>query len=306
MTLRYARHTTNLQQIEQFYTEIVRLEKLGEFQNHQTYDGIFLGHPNLNWHLEFTRSNTKPDHKFDGDDILVFYVNSEVELSAIRQKINKNCIKIEVPKNPYWHKNGIMISDPDGFKIIFSVKHIPLSSNDPLTALVREKAIATWSELIDFTKDLPYGRNQNRHDYSLVLHEMKGSCSSKHSFLKKVAALNKIENVKLFLGVYKMNHLNTPKIEQTIVKSGLKYIPEAHCYLKLNNERFDLTTANASLEHITNDLLEEIEIEPEQVNTFKVEFHKDYLKKWLQESAISLGFEKVWEIREACIKKLEK
>lgn len=306
MTLRYARHTTNLQKIEQFYTEIVGLEKLGEFQNHNTYDGIFLGLPALNWHLEFTTSNRKPVHKFDEDDILVFYVNSEIEIFKIRNKIEKQGIKLEIPKNPYWSKNGLMISDPDGNKIIFSVKHIPLNSNDPLTTLVREKLISNWSELLDFTKDLPYGRNINRYDYSLVLNQMKGSCSSKHSFLKKVADLNKIENVKLILGLYKMNHLNTPKIELTIIESGLEYIPEAHCYLRLNNERIDLTTTNTSMEHITNDLLEEIEIKPEQVNTFKVEFHKNYLKKWIRESSITMSLDKVWEVREVCIKKLEK
>jgi hypothetical protein len=27
-----------------------------------------------------------------------------------------------IPKNPYWIENGIMISDPDGFNIIFSIE----------------------------------------------------------------------------------------------------------------------------------------------------------------------------------------
>lgn len=29
-----------------------------------------------------------------------------------------------------------------------------------------------------------------------------------------------------------MNENNTPKIENTLSKVGLEYIPEAHCYLK--------------------------------------------------------------------------
>ena len=56
MTFRYARHTTDLKQIERFYTEIVGLEKLGGFEKHNNYDGLFLGHKNSNWHLEFTTS----------------------------------------------------------------------------------------------------------------------------------------------------------------------------------------------------------------------------------------------------------
>ncbi|GAW90739.1 prolyl endopeptidase [Flavobacterium psychrophilum] len=85
MTFRYARHTTDLKQIERFYTEIVGLEKLGGFEKHNNYDGLFLGHKNSNWHLEFTTSIEKPESKFDEDDILVFYVNSEVEFKKVKK-----------------------------------------------------------------------------------------------------------------------------------------------------------------------------------------------------------------------------
>lgn len=130
MTFRYARHTTDLKKIEKFYTEIVGLEKLGGFQNHENYDGLFLGLPNLNWHIEFTTSTEKPNSKFGEDDILVFYVNSKIELAKIKETIQKNNINLEIPKNPYWEQKGIMISDPDGFKIIFSIKHFNFNSND--------------------------------------------------------------------------------------------------------------------------------------------------------------------------------
>ncbi|HCS19225.1 MAG TPA: hypothetical protein DIW47_01455 [Bacteroidetes bacterium] len=162
-----------------------------------------------------------------------------------------------------------------------------------------------WSDLLDYTRKLAYGRNQNREDLSLVLKESKGTCSSKHALLKKLADLNGLENVKLILGMYKMNHLNTPKIESTLTNVGLDYLPEAHCYLKINNKRFDLTSGNANIENLAGGLLEELEIEPEQVNTFKADFHKTYLKKWIDENAITMGFDQVWELREMCIKKLE-
>lgn len=126
MTFRYARHTSNLDRIEKFYTEIVGLEKLGEFKNHDKYDGIFLGLPDLNWHLEFTVSDQQPTNKFDEDDLLVFYLKSEMEVAEVRSKIEHHNIKIETPKNPYWSKNGLMISDPDGHKIIFSYQALNL------------------------------------------------------------------------------------------------------------------------------------------------------------------------------------
>lgn len=126
MTFRYARHTTDLHKIEKFYTKIVGLEKLGSFENHDNYNGLFLGHKNSNWHLEFTTSTEKPNSKFDDDDTLVFYINSEIELAEIKETIKQGNIRLEVPKNPYWVENGIMISDPDGFKVIFSVRQLNL------------------------------------------------------------------------------------------------------------------------------------------------------------------------------------
>lgn len=306
MVFRYARHTTDLKRIEKFYTELIGLEKLGSFQNHNNYDGIFLGLPDLDWHLEFTISPDKPICKFDEDDALVFYLNSELEFLEKGKEIANYNLRLEIPKNPYWVENGKMISDPDGYKIIFSIKHLEIKSNDPMTNLIRELNIKTWSELIDFIKKLPYGRNKNRDDLSLVVKERKGTCSSKHALLKKLADLNAIPNVKLILGMYKMNHLNTPKIGNAILESGLNYIPEAHCYLKLNNKRFDITTNNSHIDNLANDILEEIEIDPEQVSTFKIDFHKNYLKKWIKENAIDLSFEQLWKIREDCIKNLSK
>ena len=305
MTFRYARHTNDLQEIEKFYTDIVGLEKLGGFKNHNNYDGIFLGQKHSNWHLEFTTSHEQPKSKFDDDDILVFYVNSEAEFKKVKKTLGQRNITIETPKNPYWAENGIMISDPDNFKVIFSVKHQSFSSTDNLTALVKNKGIKNWSELIEFIQILPYGRNLNREDLSLVIKENKGTCSSKHSFLKKIADLNNFDNVKLVLGMYKMNNLNTPKIGDTILKSGLEYIPEAHCYLKLNNQRIDITNYNSDIENLISDIIEEIEIEPEQVTTFKVDYHKKYLQNWITENEIKMNFEDIWEIREQCIQKLE-
>lgn len=305
MTFRYARHTTDLNRIEKFYTEIVGLEKLGGFENHNNYDGLFLGHKNSDWHLEFTTSTDQPKSKFDEDDILVFYVNSEIELAIIKKTLTQRNIKLEIPKNPYWKENGILISDPDNFKIIFSVKHLNFNSFDNLTNIIKDKGIENLSELIDFIKDLPYGRNSNREDFTLVVEENKGTCSSKHSFIKKVADLNNFDNVKLFLGMYKMNNWNTPKISTIITESGLEYVPEAHCYLKLNNHRIDITNNNSDFDKIKNDIIEEIEIEPEQVNVFKVEHHKNYLKNWIIENKIKIGFDEIWRIREQCIKNLE-
>ena len=160
-----------------------------------------------------------------------------------------------------------------------------------------------FESLIENVKHIPYGRNSNRSDFSLVLSENKGTCSSKHAFLKNFANQNKIENVKLFIGIYKMNEQNT-KIGSILSDNNMDYIPEAHCYLSIDNQYVDVTTKDSDFEKLKNDILEEIEIEPFQVVDFKVNYHKEFIKKWLIENNIKFTFDEIWEIREQCIKSL--
>jgi len=42
MFLRVARHTSNLEKIESLYVNILAFERLGGFQNHNYYDGVFI------------------------------------------------------------------------------------------------------------------------------------------------------------------------------------------------------------------------------------------------------------------------
>ena len=176
-----------------------------------------------------------------------------------------------------------------------------LNNNDPLTILINSLSIQTWNDLIIHTKNLPYGRNSNRTDLTLVISEGKGSCSSKHAFLKKVADLNNIPNIKLILGMYKMSEINTPGIGNPMSDNNIPFIPEAHCYLSINNKKTDITSENADFSALTKDIIQEIEIKPEQVAQFKVSYHKEYLKSWIKENNIPFSFNEIWSIREECI-----
>jgi len=120
MTFRFARHTNNLEQLKSFYIDVLGLEILGGFENHNGYDGIFIGKPNENWHLEFTKSNETVSFNFGEDDILVFYPNTKLEFELIHQNLKANEVQTIKAKNPYWNENGKMILDPDGYRIIIS------------------------------------------------------------------------------------------------------------------------------------------------------------------------------------------
>ncbi len=51
--------------------------------------------------------------------------------------------------------------------------------------------------------------------------------------------------------------------------------------------------------------MKEIEIEADQVNTFKVKYHRSFLENWLNSERINLSLSELWGIREACIFNIE-
>lgn len=121
MKLRVARHTNDLNKIIHFY-QMLEMKILGSFENHDNYDGVFLGFSDADWHLEFTVSNEKPQHRPDEDDLLVFYFDDEIKLNEIKSKLIQNNIKQIEAKNPYWNNNGFLFLDPDDFGIILTLK----------------------------------------------------------------------------------------------------------------------------------------------------------------------------------------
>jgi len=124
MKLRIARHTNNLESIILFYTIFLKLEVLGSFKDHNGYDGVFLGIPAENWHLEFTVSAELPDHHPDEDDLMIFYPDSIGDYELVLNRFSEGKLTEETAKNPYWNTNGVTFTDPDGYRIVISNDNI--------------------------------------------------------------------------------------------------------------------------------------------------------------------------------------
>jgi len=121
MKFRVARHTDSLENIVTFYTDILGLQVLDDFKDHDNYNGVFIGFPGADWHLEFTTSDEAPAHKPDADDLLVFYASTIEEYNTILQRFTEHKIRKADPKNPYWKTNGTAFLDPDGYGIIIAL-----------------------------------------------------------------------------------------------------------------------------------------------------------------------------------------
>jgi len=180
-----------------------------------------------------------------------------------------------------------------------------ITADNVVSQAFRDRNINSFQEAIHFVSHLPYGRNADKTKFVTVLADGRGTCSTKHALLLSLARENDVPRVSLFIGIFRMNAINTPLVTHTLHTYALDYIPEAHCYLKINGEILDVTNGIANGDSFLPDLLEEQEIVPEQIGEFKISYHKDYLAKWLRENpAIPYSLKELWDIREQCIRDL--
>jgi catechol 2,3-dioxygenase-like lactoylglutathione lyase family enzyme len=78
--LRVSRPTDNLAEVMQFYRDGLGFEVLYEFNDHDGFDGIMLGHKGAAYHLEFTHKQGHTTARAPTEDnLLVFYLPDEAE-----------------------------------------------------------------------------------------------------------------------------------------------------------------------------------------------------------------------------------
>jgi catechol 2,3-dioxygenase-like lactoylglutathione lyase family enzyme len=103
-----------------FYTEGLGLRELFRFADHDSYTGVMLGLPGVDYHLEFTSHvNGSPGTAPSQENLLVLYLGSEREVRAAAQRLESLGHHAVEAENPWWPENGgITIEDPDGWRIV--------------------------------------------------------------------------------------------------------------------------------------------------------------------------------------------
>lgn len=183
---------------------------------------------------------------------------------------------------------------------MFSFPNNPLHPGKA-TNLLSPYGIQSFHEAILWIWRLPYGRTSDRSNFLLVPIEQRGACSAKHAFLSEVAREQSIP-LHLYIGIFMMNRQNTPGIGSTLEENGLTSIPEAHCYLKFKNTRYDFTAyAEPPTSCPQVEFLYEERVLSDQIGDYKVSLHQKWMKNWIRNSNQMLLFEKLWKIREKCI-----
>ncbi|WBL72333.1 VOC family protein [Serratia liquefaciens] len=117
--LRIARPTDRLQEIATLYCQGLGFERLGEFRDHQGFDGIMVGHPQRGYHLEFTHHRgVAVGQAPTQDHLLVFYLPDEQEWVTGCQRMLTAGFRRVAAYNPYWDAHGQTFEDPDGYRVV--------------------------------------------------------------------------------------------------------------------------------------------------------------------------------------------
>ena len=117
--LRVARPTDHLAAIAEMYAKGLEFTVLAQFEDHDGFDGIILGHPQQPYHLEFTTQRghhvgTAPTQ----DHLLLFYLPDQAEWEASCARMLAAGFRRVPAYNPYWDVHGRTFEDLDGYRVV--------------------------------------------------------------------------------------------------------------------------------------------------------------------------------------------
>ncbi|KAI5455636.1 prolyl endopeptidase [Mariannaea sp. PMI_226] len=119
--LRVARPTNNIDALLKFYCDGLKFKKIGEFKDHDGFDGLILGHSGAGYHLEFT---TKKGHDAGKaptqDNLMVFYLPDKEAYHQAVLNMETAVGPAVASYNPYWDKCGKTFEDPDGYRVVLA------------------------------------------------------------------------------------------------------------------------------------------------------------------------------------------
>lgn len=117
--IRIARPTDNLAQVAQMYIDGLGFEIIAQFNNHQGFDGIMVGHHDHLYHLEFTHhQGTIIGKAPSSDNLLVFYIADTDEWEAQCSQMRFAGFQEVKSYNPYWDAAGKTFADVDEYRVV--------------------------------------------------------------------------------------------------------------------------------------------------------------------------------------------
>jgi len=117
--LRVARPTDNLAVIANMYVEGLGFTVLVQFQDHEGFDGVILGHPKQPYHFEFTAQRGHAVGKAPTQDhLLVFYIPDQDDWQSSCEQMLAAGFRSVSSYNPYWDVDGRTFEDADAYRVV--------------------------------------------------------------------------------------------------------------------------------------------------------------------------------------------
>ena len=117
--VRVARPTDELDEVVRFYATDLGLPELDRFAGHAGYEGVMLGLPGTDHHLEFAaHGDGTPGPAPTSDNLLVLYVEDPAALAAAIAQLQARHAPVPLD-NPYWTRIGAF-ADPDGWRVVLA------------------------------------------------------------------------------------------------------------------------------------------------------------------------------------------
>jgi hypothetical protein len=119
VVMRVARACADVEALADQYARGLGFEVLGQWRDHEGFDGAVLGHPQAPYHLEFIHSHDEPappaPHK---EHFLVFYLPDRDDWSARCRNMETAGFRRVANDNPYWERLGRTYMDREGGRIV--------------------------------------------------------------------------------------------------------------------------------------------------------------------------------------------
>jgi hypothetical protein len=204
-----------------------------------------------------------------------------------------------------WSQNKVLLRISKILRLLITMFNFTIQDKGNIAHTFLTHQITDFASACTFIASLPYKRNADKNELRTVFTDNGGTCSTKHAVLQKLCIEQGYQQVKLILGIFKMDAVYAPSIATVLVTYKLTYIPEAHNYLLVDGEYLDFTRSDSRYSDFKDKLLLEEVIDYTQITDYKVERHKAFLKEWIIINRVDYSLTALWEIREKCIAALQ-
>ncbi len=175
---------------------------------------------------------------------------------------------------------------------IHSLPETDIQPNGIISEQFLKRQVTSFRAACRWVKALPYGSNSDPGNSLLLFKEGQGTCTTKHGAIARLAQEQNL-SVSKNLGFYRLNDEIVTGVNTLLVRHGLSFIPQTHCFLAYESYRVDLTEGNCNGKNQTiEDYDFVVPVQPDLSSQQEQVLYREYLQRYF---AISPELKKTGE-----------